>query len=249
MSGVSGPPGGGAGRGAGRDRGGRPRGRCPGRGGLAAVARGHLLPPRRPRRGRSGARPRPCPGNRGRAAPGAIDGVNTAGRERTRFALMPSFRLAVDFAPAGDQPRAIDALARGVAERCRFQTLLEVTGSGKTFTMASVIARTGKPALVIAHNKTLAALQRLVDRGDSVVVIEHNLDVVAAADCVIDLGPEGGEAGGQLAAWGSPEAVVEVAASRTAGYLHPPPRPPGKAGPPGGPARARPAGGDLGAGR
>ncbi len=70
---------------------------------------------------------------------------------------MPPFRLAADFPPAGDQPRAIAALARGVAERRRFQTLLGVTGSGKTFTMANVIARVARPALVIAHNKTLAA--------------------------------------------------------------------------------------------
>lgn len=67
------------------------------------------------------------------------------------------FRLHQPFAPAGDQPRAIEALSRGLAEGLRFQTLLGVTGSGKTYTMAHTIARYGKPALVIAHNKTLAA--------------------------------------------------------------------------------------------
>jgi excinuclease ABC subunit A len=67
--------------------------------------------------------------------------------------------------------------------------------------------------------RLLGALQRLVDRGDTVVVIEHNLDVVAAADCVIDLGPEGGEAGGRVVAWGAPETVARARGSRTASYL------------------------------
>src|ERR1043165_4937529 len=59
--------------------------------------------------------------------------------------------------PAGDQPRAIAALNKGLAEGMRHQTLLGVTGSGKTFTAANVIEKIGKPTLVIAHNKTLAA--------------------------------------------------------------------------------------------
>jgi excinuclease ABC subunit A len=63
------------------------------------------------------------------------------------------------------------------------------------------------------------ALQRLVDRGDTVVVVEHNLDLVAAADCVIDLGPEGGERGGKVVAWGTPEQVARSRVSRTAPYL------------------------------
>ncbi|MDA8164180.1 MAG: excinuclease ABC subunit UvrB [Desulfobacteraceae bacterium] len=67
------------------------------------------------------------------------------------------FRLVSDFTPAGDQPRAIELLSRGLAEGAREQVLLGVTGSGKTFTMAQVIARAGRPALVLAPNKTLAA--------------------------------------------------------------------------------------------
>ncbi len=70
---------------------------------------------------------------------------------------MAAFSLVSDWAPAGDQPLAITALARGLSERQRFQTLLGVTGSGKTFTMANVISQYDKPTLVIAHNKTLAA--------------------------------------------------------------------------------------------
>ncbi|NUN49648.1 MAG: excinuclease ABC subunit UvrB [Candidatus Brocadiae bacterium] len=68
-----------------------------------------------------------------------------------------AFELSAPYAPDGDQPGAIDRLVRGLEEGRNAQTLLGVTGSGKTFTMANVIARTGRPALVISHNKTLAA--------------------------------------------------------------------------------------------
>ncbi|MGE5096873.1 MAG: excinuclease ABC subunit UvrB [Betaproteobacteria bacterium] len=67
------------------------------------------------------------------------------------------FRLHQSFAPAGDQPQAIDKLTEGVNDGLAYQTLLGVTGSGKTYTMANVMARLGRPALVIAPNKTLAA--------------------------------------------------------------------------------------------
>src|SRR5580704_11142668 len=67
------------------------------------------------------------------------------------------YELHQPFPPAGDQPEAIDKLVEGIDDGLAFQTLLGVTGSGKTFTMANVIARTGRPALIIAHNKTLAA--------------------------------------------------------------------------------------------
>ncbi len=67
------------------------------------------------------------------------------------------FKLTSKYQPKGDQPEAIHALTAGVSAGSRFQTLLGVTGSGKTFTMANVIAQSGKPALIIAHNKTLAA--------------------------------------------------------------------------------------------
>lgn len=70
---------------------------------------------------------------------------------------MSTFKLHSDWLPAGDQPKAIDELENGLKKGNRFQTLLGVTGSGKTFTMANLIARSGMPALVIAHNKTLAA--------------------------------------------------------------------------------------------
>ncbi|NBH81567.1 excinuclease ABC subunit UvrB [bacterium C-53] len=66
------------------------------------------------------------------------------------------FKLHSEYQPTGDQPQAIEALVKGFKEGNQFQTLLGVTGSGKTFTMANVIQQMGKPALVIAHNKTLA---------------------------------------------------------------------------------------------
>ena len=70
---------------------------------------------------------------------------------------MDRFELVSPYPPAGDQPRAIDALSEGIRAGKNHQTLLGVTGSGKTFTMANVIARLNRPALVLSHNKTLAA--------------------------------------------------------------------------------------------
>ena len=70
---------------------------------------------------------------------------------------MPDFHVVSEYTPSGDQPEAIDALARGIELGFEEQTLLGVTGSGKTFTMAKVIERIQKPTLVLAHNKTLAA--------------------------------------------------------------------------------------------
>ena len=64
------------------------------------------------------------------------------------------FKIHSDYAPTGDQPQAIEQLVQGFEEGNVFQTLLGVTGSGKTFTMANVIAKRNKPTLVIAHNKT-----------------------------------------------------------------------------------------------
>ena len=70
---------------------------------------------------------------------------------------MPEFHVVSEYSPAGDQPQAIEKLAEGVAAGLDEQTLLGVTGSGKTYTMAKVIERVQKPTLVLAHNKTLAA--------------------------------------------------------------------------------------------
>src|SRR5512132_1804832 len=70
---------------------------------------------------------------------------------------MGQFRLVSEFQPRGDQPQAIDSLTEGIRQGQTHQVLLGVTGSGKTFTLANVIAQVQKPTLVVVHNKTLAA--------------------------------------------------------------------------------------------
>ena len=70
---------------------------------------------------------------------------------------MSTFKLQTEFEPAGDQVAAIAKLVEGLENGEAWQTLLGVTGSGKTFTMANIIMQTGRPAIIMAHNKTLAA--------------------------------------------------------------------------------------------
>ena len=70
---------------------------------------------------------------------------------------MTAYDLSAPYSPQGDQPTAIKRLVKGVNNGERYQTLLGATGTGKTFTIANVIAQTGRPALVLAHSKTLAA--------------------------------------------------------------------------------------------
>ena len=70
---------------------------------------------------------------------------------------MPDFKVYAEFDPMGDQPRAIETIAEAIMSGKRAQTLMGVTGSGKTFTMAKIIEKVQKPTLVISHNKTLAA--------------------------------------------------------------------------------------------
>ena len=70
---------------------------------------------------------------------------------------MERFELKSSYKPTGDQPQAIESLTAGVLRGDKEQVLLDVTGSGKTFTMANIIANVNKPTLVLAHNKTLAA--------------------------------------------------------------------------------------------
>ena len=80
-----------------------------------------------------------------------------ASEDAASVARVPAFELNPAYKPIADQPKARDDLARGLTEGDRFQTLLGVTGSGKTATMAFTIEQVQRPALVIAHNKTLAA--------------------------------------------------------------------------------------------
>ena len=109
-------------------------------------------------------------------------------------------------------------LSGGEAQRVKLATELSKRSTGKTLYILDE-PTTGLHAADI--HKLLVILQRLVDGGDTVVVIEHNLDVIKAADYVIDLGPEGGVRGGTIVAKGTPEQVVEVTASYTGQFLKP----------------------------
>jgi excinuclease ABC subunit B len=86
-----------------------------------------------------------------------IDAGNSESLHQTRGRELMDFKLVSEYMPQGDQPQAIEQLVRAINEGADHQVLLGVTGSGKTFTMASVIERINRPALVMAHNKTLAA--------------------------------------------------------------------------------------------
>ena len=109
-------------------------------------------------------------------------------------------------------------LSGGEAQRVKLATELSKRSTGKTLYILDE-PTTGLHAADI--HKLLVILQRLVDGGDTVVVIEHNLDVIKAADYVIDLGPEGGVRGGSIVAQGTPEQIVEVAESYTGKFLKP----------------------------
>jgi excinuclease ABC subunit A len=107
-------------------------------------------------------------------------------------------------------------LSGGEAQRTKLAAEMAMPGNGRTFYVLDE-PTTGLHMADVA--KLVSVLQRLVDRGNTVVVVEHDLDVIAAADCVIDLGPEGGMQGGRVVAWGTPEKVAGSDHSRTAPYL------------------------------
>ncbi len=107
-------------------------------------------------------------------------------------------------------------LSGGEAQRVKLATELARVATGRTL----YILDEPTTGLHFADvQKLLEMLQRLVDAGNTVVVIEHNLDVIKTADRIVDLGPEGGEQGGELVAAGTPEEVATVAASHTGRYL------------------------------
>uniref|UniRef100_UPI003B847024 excinuclease ABC subunit UvrA n=1 Tax=Petrachloros mirabilis TaxID=2918835 RepID=UPI003B847024 len=107
-------------------------------------------------------------------------------------------------------------LSGGEAQRVKLATELSRRATGKTLYLID------EPTTGLSFydvHKLLDVMQRLVDKGNSVLVIEHNLDVIRSCDWVIDLGPEGGDRGGELVAWGTPEEVARVPASYTGQYL------------------------------
>ncbi len=107
-------------------------------------------------------------------------------------------------------------LSGGEAQRIKLAAEMANFGGSRSFYVLDE-PTTGLHMADVA--KLVSVLQRLVDRGDTVVVIEHDLDVIAAADCIIDLGPEGGKEGGRVMAWGTPEEVARSKHSRTAPFL------------------------------
>ncbi|MCK9905386.1 excinuclease ABC subunit A, partial [Frankia sp. Cpl3] len=109
-------------------------------------------------------------------------------------------------------------LSGGEAQRVKLASELYRRSSGRTLYILDE-PTTGLHTDDI--DRLLKVLQRLVDNGDTVLVIEHNLDVIKTADYIVDLGPEGGHRGGQIIATGTPEEVIKVAASYTGQFLGP----------------------------
>ena len=109
-------------------------------------------------------------------------------------------------------------LSGGEAQRVKLASELHRRSNGKTFYILDE-PTTGLHADDIS--RLLVVLQRLVENGDTVLVIEHNLDVIKTADYIIDLGPEGGDRGGTIVATGTPEEVAEAPGSYTGKYLKP----------------------------
>lgn len=109
-------------------------------------------------------------------------------------------------------------LSGGEAQRVKLASELQRKATGKTVFVLDE-PTTGLHSADV--KKLIEVLQRLVDNGDTVIVIEHNLDVIKNADYIIDIGPEGGDEGGQIVAKGTPEEIAQVPESYTGKYLKP----------------------------
>ncbi|MEP5376699.1 MAG: ATP-binding cassette domain-containing protein, partial [Hyphomicrobiales bacterium] len=122
-------------------------------------------------------------------------------------------RVGLDYIKVGQQATT---LSGGEAQRVKLSKELAKRSTGRTLYILD------EPTTGLHFEdvrKLLEVLHELVDQGNSVVVIEHNLDVVKTADWVIDIGPEGGDGGGEIVAKGSPETIVKEARSHTGLYL------------------------------
>ena len=145
----------------------------------------------------------------------------TVDEAREFFAPVTAVRVPLDFlSEIGlgylSLGQASPTLSGGEAQRIKLAAELARPASGRTLYVLDE-PTTGLHMADVA--KLVAALHRLVDRGDTVVVIEHNLDLIAAADYIVDLGPEGGQAGGQLIARGTPTEVARVTRGHTGRFL------------------------------
>jgi excinuclease ABC subunit A len=109
-------------------------------------------------------------------------------------------------------------LSGGEAQRIKLSRELSKRSTGQTLYVLDEPS-TGLHAADVAH--LIDVLQTLVDRGNSVIIIEHNPDIIKVADWIIDLGPEGGEAGGEVVATGTPEMIVQHEQSYTGVYIAP----------------------------
>ncbi len=132
---------------------------------------------------------------------------------RIKSKLQTLHDVGLDYVTLG-QPAT--TLSGGEAQRVKLASELQRKATGKTVFILD------EPTTGLhTHDvkKLLAVLQRIVDNGDTVIVIEHNLDVIKCADYIIDIGPEGGDQGGTIIAKGTPEQIVKVEKSYTGQYL------------------------------
>ena len=130
-----------------------------------------------------------------------------------RKPLQMLYDVGLDYIELG---QSATTLSGGEAQRVKLASELSKRSTGKTI----YIMDEPTTGLHFADvQKLLNVLNRLVDKGNTIVVIEHNLDVIKCADWIIDLGPEGGETGGEIVAMGTPEAVAEAKASHTGRFL------------------------------
>ena len=135
--------------------------------------------------------------------------------ERIRRKLQTLFDVGLGYLKLG-QPAT--TLSGGEAQRVKLATELSKRSTGRTLYILD------EPTTGLHTDdvkKLIEILQKFVDGGNTVIVIEHNLDVIKTADYIIDLGPEGGDGGGRLVACGTPEKVAENPASYTGEYLKP----------------------------
>jgi len=124
-------------------------------------------------------------------------------------------RVGLDYIKVGQQATT---LSGGEAQRVKLSKELSRRSTGRTLYILDE-PTTGLHFHDVA--KLLEVLHELVDQGNTVIVIEHNLEVIKTADWVIDIGPEGGDGGGEILAAGAPEAIIEVESSHTGRFLKP----------------------------